>query len=115
MGMRRSPLPGRSPPSPDTSPCAAVSVEWVAITPDTGPREEPKTFEICARTYVAAQAPGWKSGKHAKQWLATLERYAFPAIGRLDVSNVTTNHLLQILQPNLVNQDRDRHAGPGPH
>jgi len=59
---------------------------------------EPTTFEFCARTYIAAQAPGWKSGKHAKQWLATLERYAFPVIGPLDVMNVTTSHVLQILQ-----------------
>jgi len=60
---------------------------------------EAKTFELCARTYVTAQAPGWKSKKHAKQWLATLERYAFPVIGKLNVAEVATSHLLQILEP----------------
>jgi len=48
---------------------------------------------------VAAQAPGWKSGKHAKQWLSTLETYAFPVIGKLDVAAVAVTHLLEILQP----------------
>ena len=39
-------------------------------------------FENCAKSYIAAQARGWKSGKHAKQWLSTLETYAFPVIGK---------------------------------
>jgi integrase len=60
---------------------------------------EPTTFESCARTYVAAQTPGWKSGKHAKQRLATLETYAFPIIGKLDVAMVAVSHMLQILEP----------------
>jgi integrase len=57
------------------------------------------SFEWCSQTYIAAQAPGWKSGKHAKQWLATLQRYAFPVIGTLDVATVTTFHVTTILQP----------------
>ena len=60
---------------------------------------ETTTFESCARTYVAAQAPGWKSGKHAKQWMSTLESYAFPVMGKLDVAAVTVTHVLEILQP----------------
>lgn len=60
---------------------------------------EAKTFEWCARTYVAAQAPGWKSKKHGKQWLATLEQYAFPVIGKLNVGDVGTGHMLEILTP----------------
>lgn len=58
-----------------------------------------RTFEFCARTYVEAQAPGWKSDKHAKQWLSTLERYAFPVVGPLDVSEVGIDHILKILNP----------------
>jgi hypothetical protein len=54
---------------------------------------ETTTFESCARTYVAAQAPGWKSGKHAKQWLSTLETYAFPVMGKLDVAAVAVTVL----------------------
>ena len=73
-------------------------------TPSTAvPREIEKTparsFEWCSRTYIDAQAPGWKSGKHAKQWLSTLQRYAFPVIGALDVATINTPHLVTILQP----------------
>ena len=75
-----------------TNPPAATS-----ITPNVS--RETTTFESCARTYVAAQAPGWKSGKHAKQWLSTLEAYAFPVIGKLDVAAVAVTHVLEILQP----------------
>jgi integrase len=57
------------------------------------------SFEWCSQTYIAAQAPGWKSGKHAKQWLATLQKYAFPVIGTLDVATITNSHVTTILQP----------------
>ena len=57
------------------------------------------TFETCARTYITAQTPGWRSGKHAKQWLSTLEMYAFPVIGKRDVATIANSHLVQILQP----------------
>ena len=63
------------------------------------PAPDKKTFEFCARTYVAAQTPGWKSAKHAKQWLATLETYAFPVVGQLNVAEVANQHMLQILGP----------------
>jgi integrase len=57
------------------------------------------TFRFCAATYIAAQAPGWKSGKHAKQWTSTIEQYANPVIGDLDVALVSNEHLLEILRP----------------
>jgi hypothetical protein len=62
-------------------------------------KREEQTFALCAKTYIAAQAPGWKSGKHAKQWTSSLERYAYPVIGRLNVSAIDNDHLLQILRP----------------
>jgi integrase len=89
-----------------------ASVEIVALppalvsSPSPDERTEPHTvaeaamaFEACAKTYVAAQAAGWRSGKHAKQWLSTLERYAFPVIGKRGVATITTTHVVQILQP----------------
>jgi len=48
---------------------------------------------------IEAQTPGWKSAKHAKQWLATLQKYAFPVIGALDVATITNSHVITILQP----------------
>ena len=78
--------------TPTTNPPAAASTT-------SNVSRETTTFESCARTYVAAQAPGWKSGKHAKQWLSTLETYAFPVIGKVDVAAVAVTHVLEILQP----------------
>ena len=80
----------REPPTMD--PPAAIS-----IMPNVS--RETTIFESCARTYVAAQAPGWKSPKHAKQWLSTLEAYAFPVIGKMNVAAVAVTHVLEILQP----------------
>ena len=42
-----------------------------------------KTFAWCATTYVAERKGEWKNAKHQAQWLATLETYAFPIIGKL--------------------------------
>jgi integrase len=69
-----------------------------SATLDPFKREE-KTFTLCAETYIAAQTPGWKSGKHAKQWTSSLERYACPVIGKLNVNAIDNDHLLQILRP----------------
>ena len=61
--------------------------------------KQPRTFKSCAETYIAAQSPGWKSAKHAKQWTSSLTTYAYPVIGALDVGDITLEHMLLILQP----------------
>jgi integrase len=58
-----------------------------------------KTFEESARAYIEAHATGWKSAKHAAQWTATLETYAFPILGKLPVAAVDTARVLQVLTP----------------
>lgn len=57
------------------------------------------TFKQCAEQYIADNAPGWKNAKHADQWRATLETYAYPVIGKLDVANVDIHHVLKIAEP----------------
>lgn len=39
------------------------------------------TFEKCAEAYIAAHKAGWKNGKHADQWTATLQTAARKARG----------------------------------
>lgn len=58
-----------------------------------------KTFEDCAKAYVEAQRAGWKSEKHARQWSATLERYAYPVFGSLPVSAINRALVLEVLNP----------------
>jgi hypothetical protein len=57
------------------------------------------TFDTVAADYIAAQRDGWKNAKHAQQWERTLATYASPVIGHLAPADITTEHLLEILQP----------------
>jgi len=56
------------------------------------------TFGEAAAKYIAAHESGWKSAKHAAQWSATLETYAFPTIGKIRVSEIETAHIITILE-----------------
>lgn len=57
------------------------------------------TFEQTARRCHQVKAKNFRSAKHAREWLATLERYAFPTLGALDVADVGLTHVLGALQP----------------
>jgi len=59
---------------------------------------EAVSFEQAARALVAAKRAGWRSEKHAKQWLSTLG-HAFPVIGQRPVGAVETADVLAVLQP----------------
>lgn len=58
-----------------------------------------RTFASCAAAYVKAHEAGWKNAKHAAQWTATLETYAFPVIGEMLVCDVETAHVMRLLEP----------------
>lgn len=57
------------------------------------------TFKQAAQKYIEANEAGWKSAKHAAQWTATLETYAHPTIGNLQVAHIDTSHVVGILEP----------------
>jgi integrase len=57
------------------------------------------TFKQCAEAYVNAHRAGWRNGKHAGQWGATLSTYAFPIIGALPVQAVDTGLVFKVLEP----------------
>lgn len=57
------------------------------------------TFKECAEGYIEAHKAGWKNAKHAAQWTATLETYAYPTIGKLQVQDIETAHIEKILRP----------------
>ena len=57
------------------------------------------TFRKTAEAYMAVHEAGWKSAKHAKQWAATLEQYAYPTMGALLVRDVQKEHVLEVLRP----------------
>jgi integrase len=43
--------------------------------------------------------PTWRNAKHANDFIASLEAYAFPRIGRLKVGEVSTGDVLAVLSP----------------
>lgn len=61
-------------------------------------RAKAVTFDWCAGQYIAAHRAGWKSAKSAEQWESSLQTYAAPTIGALDVGKIETPHILKILQ-----------------
>jgi len=57
------------------------------------------TFAQAAAAYIAAHEAGWRNAKHAWQWNSSLELYAFPKIGQLDVGDIGMSHVLDVLEP----------------
>ncbi|WP_171208726.1 MULTISPECIES: integrase arm-type DNA-binding domain-containing protein [unclassified Ruegeria] len=57
------------------------------------------TFEAATRKVHEIHEPSWRNKKHAAQFLATLQTYAFPRMGRIRVSEVSTADVLAVLQP----------------
>jgi integrase len=57
------------------------------------------TFKECAENYIKAHRAGWRNGKHAGQWEATLATYAEPIIGKLSVQAIDTALVLKVLEP----------------
>ena len=62
-------------------------------------RAKMPSFREAALAVHAANLPRWKNGKHTKQWLATLELYAFPTIGALGVDRIERRDVLAVLTP----------------
>jgi len=57
------------------------------------------SFEDVARACITSKSHEWKNAKHAQQWENTLKTYAFPIIGHLPISDITTDLILRILEP----------------
>lgn len=62
-------------------------------------RAEIPTFKAAAARYHENIEAGWKSGKHGKQWLKTLETHAYPHIGEMTVSAIDTSAIHKVLLP----------------
>lgn len=57
------------------------------------------TFAEAAQKCHEKKVPEFKNQKHAKQWIRSVERYAFPVIGNMAVEDVELSHILNILEP----------------
>jgi integrase len=56
-------------------------------------------FEKFSLDYIERMSPRWRSSKHESQWVSCLRIYAFPLIGKLALSEITTQNILDILHP----------------
>jgi integrase len=56
------------------------------------------SFEQAAQAYFDQNERKWKNAKHRKQFLSTLQEYAFPKIGSLPVADIDTAMVLRVLE-----------------
>ncbi len=57
------------------------------------------TFSEAARQYHAENEAGWKSAIYTRQWLASLENYAFPRLGNVPTGSITAADIISVLTP----------------
>jgi integrase len=57
------------------------------------------TFAQCAELFLEAHSASWTNPKHRAQWSSTLTTYAFPVLGALPVSAITTALVMRALEP----------------
>ena len=57
------------------------------------------TFAEAATRVLEQKQGGWRNPRHSREWLSSLRRFAFPRIGKIPVSEVTSADLLEILTP----------------
>ncbi len=56
-------------------------------------------FRAAAATYIAAHRAAWKNDKHAGQWTATLQTYAYPLLGDASVHEIDTALIVKVIEP----------------
>jgi len=62
-------------------------------------RANATTFREAADRYIKIHAPSWRNVKHAAQWHATLQTYAFPVLGDVPVAAIDVAMVLKVLEP----------------
>jgi hypothetical protein len=58
-----------------------------------------KTFRQVAEELLPHREAGWRNEKHRDQVRSTLERYVYPVIGDVPVSEIDTDRVLEVLRP----------------
>jgi len=58
---------------------------------------EVPTFREATLLVHAEHLPSWKNPKHGKQWITSMERYAFPQLGDVRIDRVTSSMVREVL------------------
>ena len=85
---------------------AAACKNWLLLRdggdPCASKRSQVKTvptFEEAAAAVIEQNAPTWADPKHPKDWRNSLARYVFPCFGKVLVSQIDIDHVLEALKP----------------
>ena len=57
------------------------------------------TFAEAAACVLEQKRAGWRNPRHPREWISSLRQFAFPRIGKVPVSEVTSADVLEILTP----------------
>jgi integrase len=57
------------------------------------------TFAECWQRYFKVHSPTWKSAKHRQQWESSMRNYVLPTLGSLNVADIQTAHVVEVLEP----------------
>jgi integrase len=57
------------------------------------------TFKKAAVELISSKRNEWSNAKHAAQWSNTLETYAYPTLGGMDVADIKLTDVLAVLTP----------------
>jgi hypothetical protein len=57
------------------------------------------TFREAATAYHTENAGGWRSKVYARQWLASLDNYAFPKLGNCPTGEISAADIITVLSP----------------
>jgi hypothetical protein len=71
-------------------------------------------FKEAAATYMAAHRIAWKNEKHAAQWSATLQTYAYPLPCDAPVQAIDTALIMKVIEPIWPTKPETAKSGPWP-
>jgi integrase len=69
------------------------------------------TFKQAAEACHKALEPGWSSAHHADEFINSLQRYAYPHIGSLDIAAVDKDAVLRVLEQKLPSRIKGADGG----
>ena len=59
------------------------------------------TFQEAANRCIKTKEAEWSNSKHKDQWVSTINTYALPIIGKMRVDQITTTHLVKLLEQEI--------------
>ena len=80
--------------------CRQVRIQVKAGLDPVAERQKSRgipSFREAAEALIKEQSPTWRNEKHAKQWVSTLEAYAFPKLGSISIDRITGPEVREVL------------------